>query len=41
MIAQRIVLVAPPSMNTSAPWICWATGEARKATRLAMSWGWL
>ena len=31
MIRQRMVLVAPPSMNTSAPWICSATrrGEER------------
>ena len=40
-LTQRIVLVAPPSMKTSAPWICSATGEARNATRLAMSSGWL
>jgi hypothetical protein len=36
---QRIVLVAPPSMKRSAPWIWAARGEARNATRLATSSG--
>jgi hypothetical protein len=37
--AQRIVLVAPPSMKRSAPWIWAARGEARNATRSATSSG--